>query len=223
MLVFGCLSPHPPIILPTVGSPSDWAKVKKTIVALEKLGKELAKVKPDCIVISSPHPDWGINVPLHFLLAQLDTEYKMETLHPTNELSIISYQQSTIYPTLTTLDSPKQHYEWGRRISHSLPRAKRGAWIASGDMSHRLKKDGPYGLHPSGPRFDQKFIDLLKKKDVQGILNMDRRLVEEAGECGLRSFCMLLGALESSKTKWEPKILSYESPFGVGYLVSRLL
>jgi aromatic ring-opening dioxygenase LigB subunit len=203
MLIFACISPHPPIILPNVGSAKDRAEVKKTIDALEKLGRELAEAKPDCIVISSPHPDWGFNVPLHFLAKNVhDIETKLY---------------------LTDLESPKIHFERGKKIIKRLARIKRLAWIASGDMSHRLKKDGPYGLHPSGPKFDKKFIELLKKKDIQGILNLNPKLVEEAGECGLRSFCMLLGALEASKIDWQPKVLSYEGPFGVGYLVTKLL
>lgn len=200
MLIFACLAPHPPIILPTVGSEPDRAQVKKTIEALEKLGQQLAKTKPDCILISSPHSDWGFNVPLHFLAKDVhDIEVKTH---------------------LTDLESPKVHFERGKKLIKNLKYIKRLAWIASGDMSHRLKESGPYGLHPSGPKFDQKFIELLKNKNVQGILNLDPRLVEEAGECGLRSFCMLLGALEQTRTKWGPKILSYEYPFGVGYLVA---
>ncbi|MCJ7829474.1 AmmeMemoRadiSam system protein A, partial [Patescibacteria group bacterium] len=100
---------------------------------------------------------------------------------------------------------------------------KRVAWIASGDMSHRLKENGPYGFDPAGPKFDQEFIRLLKAKNIQGILNLPERLIEEAGECGLRSFCLLLGALEASKTKWQSEILSYEGPFGVGYLVTQFI
>jgi len=202
MLVFACLSPHPPIILPTVGSESDRAKVKKTISSLEKLGKGLAKSKPDCIVITSPHPDWGFNVPLHFLA---------------KDISGIEVKTH-----LTDLSSPKVHFDRGRKLIKNLTYIKRLAWIASGDMSHVLAEEGPYGLHPSGPKFDKKFTDLLKKKDVSGILNMNPRLVEEAAECGLRSFCMLLGALEEEKADWQPETLSYEAPFGVGYLVANL-
>lgn len=203
MLVFACISPHPPIILPNVGSATDRAQVKKTIDSLEKLGKRLAKAKPDCILITSPHPDWGFNVPLHFLAKDVrGIEAKAH---------------------LTNLESPKVHFNRGRKLIKNLKYIKRLAWIASGDMSHRLKEDGPYGLHPSGSKFDKKFIELLKKKDIQGILNLEPRLVKEAGECGLRSFCMLLGALEGTKVNWQPKVLSYQAPFGVGYLVARLL
>ena len=66
-IIFAAISPHPPIILPTVGSPQDRAQVKNTILALEKLGKALSKKAPAKIIISAPHPDWGFNVPLFFL------------------------------------------------------------------------------------------------------------------------------------------------------------
>lgn len=223
MLVFACFSPHPPIILPHIGSPSDRKKVEKTISALESLAPKLAKANPDLIIISSPHPDWGIEVPWFFLGKNMNNlKFNISDLqspaHP-----IINHKSYFIHPILTTLDSPRQHYEWGLQIGKSLPSAKRVGWIASGDMSHRLKKDGPYGLHPSGSKFDQKFIELLKKKDIEGILDLDPTLVEEAGECGLRSFCMLLGALEGQKIPWQPEVLSYEDPFGVGYLVAELI
>lgn len=202
MLVFACISPHPPIILPDVGSPADRAQVKKTIQSLEKLGEQLAEAKPDAIIVSSPHPDWGFNVPLHFIAKDIHgIEVKGQ---------------------LTDFESPQVHFKRGKELIKNLNYIKRLAWIASGDMSHRLKEDGPYGLHPSGAKFDAEFIRLLKKKDVSGILNLDPKLVEEAGECGLRPFCMLLGALEEAKVDWQPEILSYEGPFGVGYLVANI-
>jgi aromatic ring-opening dioxygenase LigB subunit len=225
MLVFACISPHPPIILPNIGSPEDRERVKTTITALESLAARVTEAKPEIIIISSPHPDWGIEVPLYFLGARVqglgirgETSWKIENYQQA-DLFKLAASPYTLSPLLTTLDSPKQHFEWGKKIIRQLPEKRRVCWIASGDMSHRLKVDGPYGLHPSGPKFDKKFIELLKKKDIQGILNLDPQFVEEAGECGLRSFCVLLGALEEEKLKWKPEILSYEGPFGVGYLV----
>ena len=66
-IIFAAISPHPPIILPSVGSKEDREKVKKTIANLKGLSKKLKKINPDKIIISSPHPDWGFNVPLYFL------------------------------------------------------------------------------------------------------------------------------------------------------------
>lgn len=201
-ILFAAIAPHPPIILPDVGSPEDREKVKNTILALEKLGKKFREVKPDSIIISSPHPDWGFNVPLYFLAR--DFEGKIEQ-------------------HLFGLESPQFCFEEGRKFYQKIcggpTSAKKMAVIASGDLSHCLKADGPYGFHPDGPKFDKTLIESLKKKDIKTILKLDE-MFPEAGECGLRSFCFLLGILEATGLDWQPEILSYEGPFGVGYLVA---
>jgi len=199
MISFACFSPHPPILLPNVGSPEDRVRVKNTISSLEKLGEKLKKENPDLIIISSPHPDWGFNVPLYFLAKDFRGE---------------------IERYLMGVDEPEIYFEKGREIYNLKIRnlKQKIALIASGDMSHCLKEDGPYGFHPDGPKYDKEFIELLKKKDIKKILQLDN-LYPQAGECGLRSFCFLLGILEGSGINWQPEILSYEGPFGVGYLV----
>jgi len=201
-IVFACISPHPPIILPSVGSPEDRAQVKKTIKSLEDLGQKLKESNPDSIIISAPHPDWGFNVPLFFLAKDFKEEIK-------------TY--------LIGIESPKFYFEQGKKLYQKIGRgqtsAKKVALIASGDMSHCLKEDGPYGFQPDGPKFDKDLIEALKKKDIETILKLDE-IYPEAGECGLRSFCFLLGILETSGIDWQPEILSYEGPFGVGYLVA---
>jgi aromatic ring-opening dioxygenase LigB subunit len=197
-IVFACLSPHPPIILPDVGSKEDREKVNKTIESLEGLGKKLKETGPDKIIISSPHPDWGFNVPLFFLAKDFKGEIEQR---------------------LMGLESPQSYFEQGKKIFKELEKDKKYALIASGDMSHCLKQDGPYGFRPDGPKFDEALAESLKNKDIEKILKLDD-IYPEAGECGLRSFCFLLGILEESKIKWQPEILSYEGPFGVGYLVA---
>jgi len=224
-IVFAAISPHPPIILPSVGSPEDRAQVKKTIEALEKLGKKLKESKPDLIIISSPHPDWGIKVPLHFLNSKIKNQksklqFKIQNYQNPNNVIIDPLDDFMVYPILTTLDSPKQHYKWGKELYLKIKNLKlKIALIASGDLSHCLKADGPYGFHPDGPKFDKALIEFLKKKDVESILKLDE-MFPGAGECGLRSFCFLLGILKASGLDWQPEILSYEGPFGVGYLVA---
>jgi len=195
-IVFAAISPHPPIILPSVGSKEDREQVKKTISALEGLGEKLKKAKPEMIIISSPHPDWGFNVPLFFLAKDFKGEVK-------------TY--------LMGIENPDYYFEEGKRIYHKID--KKTALIASGDLSHCLKKEGPYGFQSDGPKFDKTLIESLKKKDIKTILKLDE-MYPEAGECGLRSFCFALGILEESKIKYQPEILSYEGPFGVGYLVA---
>ena len=198
MISFACFSPHPPIIFPNVGSKEDRLKVKKTIESLEFLGKKLKEKAPDSIIISSPHPDWGFNVPLFFLAKDFKGE---------------------VQTFLTGLESPQFYFEEGKRIYRELDKKRKYALIASGDLSHCLKEEGPYGFQSDGPKFDKALIEYLKKKDIKNFLKLDE-MFPEAGECGLRSFCFLLGILEASGINYQPEILSYEGPFGVGYLVA---
>ncbi len=201
MIKFACFSPHPPLLLPNVGSEEDKRKVKKTIESLEELGKSLNETSPDGIVISSPHPDWGFNVPLHFLAPDFKGEIKT---------------------FLTGIESPISHFEKGKEFYLKIKNLKsKIALVASGDLSHCLKEDGPYGFNPDGPKFDKALIEFLKKKDIENFFKLDE-MYPEAGECGLRSFSFLLGILESANINWQPEILSYEGPFGVGYLAANL-
>ncbi len=196
-VVFGVISPHPPIILPQVGSKEDHLKVKKTIESLYSLGEKLKKERPDSIIISSPHPDWGFNVPLFFLAPDFKGEIK-------------TY--------LMEMETPEFYFEEGKKTYQKLNKDKKYALIASGDLSHCLKKDGPYGFQPDGPKFDKELMESLKRKDVEAILKLDYKY-PEAGECGLRPICFILGILEATRKDWQAEILSYEGPFGIGYLV----
>jgi aromatic ring-opening dioxygenase LigB subunit len=196
MLSFVCISPHPPILLPSVGSKEDRAKVKKTIESLEFLGKNLKEINPDEIIISSPHSDWGFNVPLHFLAKNL---------------------KSKITPLLIGSEPPSFYFAEGKKFLKTAN--TKVAVIASGDLSHCLKEDGPYGFNLQGPKFDRDLIENLKEKNIEKILQLDD-IYPQAGECGLRSFSFLLGILQAFGKPWEAKVLSYEGPFGVGYLVA---
>ncbi|OGY21888.1 MAG: hypothetical protein A2126_00720 [Candidatus Woykebacteria bacterium GWB1_45_5] len=200
MLVFASICPHPPIILPEIGG-AELVKVQRTVEAMKKLAKIFEKANPEKVVIISPHPTpgHGAQVPLFYLLKNLPDL-------PMEELSI-------------TFDSYKDHYEWGKKEGRKYQaNPARIAFVASGDLSHRLKEEGPYGFHPAGPAFNQKLVKLIEDKDRKGVLNLDPDLIENAGECGLRSICFLFGVLDNQK--YQPEILSYEGPFGVGYLVA---
>lgn len=110
-------------------------------------------------------------------------------------------------------------FSFGKALSRAVEKlGRRTAVIASGDLSHRLTRDAPAGYHPRGKEFDEKLTEYVSEYQVEEILKMDEDLVASAGECGLRSIIVLLGSL--SDKGFKPEVLSYEGPFGVGYLVS---
>jgi hypothetical protein len=124
-----------------------------------------------------------------------------------------------VHITYTAL-SDVNLYKFGMCISNAVEQLKEKAiFIASGDLSHKLKKEGPYGLDPAGEKFDKEFLHHLKKGDVKGVFSIDKSIVHNAAECGRPSTVILLGALDGYKFKGE--LLSYEATFGVGYGVMK--
>ncbi len=111
----------------------------------------------------------------------------------------------------------KDHRAFGRCIARACG-SKRVVIIASGDLSHKLKADGPYGFAQEGPAFDERIRSLFSTGALDELFELDEALCENAAECGLRSFQIMAGALEGPS--WESELISYEGPFGVGYAVA---
>jgi AmmeMemoRadiSam system protein A len=108
------------------------------------------------------------------------------------------------------------HYRLGillRETAEALGR--RIAVIASGDLSHRLRKDGPYGLRPEGPEYDRRIMAAMGSADFGSLFSFSSGFCEAAGECGHRSFTIMAGCFDGLSV--QAQRLSYEGPFGVGY------
>lgn len=112
------------------------------------------------------------------------------------------------------------HYQLGQAIQKVAEESTKNlVFIASGDLSHTLKKEGPYGYTKEGPVFDRHIKNALTKGDFTAILDVDDRLAEQAKECGLRPLFIMAGVLDQLDISG--KLFSYEGPFGVGYAVAR--
>ena len=79
MLVFGVISPHPPLIIPEIGG-KDIERVKRTVSAMESAAERLSVAKPDRLLIISPHEGHGFEVPLHYLDRQLPPNLETEKI-----------------------------------------------------------------------------------------------------------------------------------------------
>lgn len=148
-----------------------------------------------------PELDHGVMAPLYYLREHL----------PQVQIVALTY----------TLIPMENLYTFGALLARVISASgKRVALVASGDMSHRLKPEAPAGYDPMGPVFDRRLVDLLARMEVEGIMELPEEMVEGAGQCGLPSLVVALGALDGRAVK--PEVLSYEGPFGVGYLVASL-
>lgn len=162
-----------------------------------------------------PALDWGVLVPLHFVQAA------WEKAHPDAVARVHGLLQLPCQVVRVGLSglSPCDHYRLGILIQQTAASlGRRVVFIASGDLSHKLAKDGPYGYVPEGPVFDELVCDAFRTGNFLKLLTADPSLCERAEECGLRSFQIMAGALD--RTPVASELLSHEGPFGVGYGVA---
>ena len=252
---------HPPILLPEVGK-GEEKKIEKTKKGFQKVAKDIARIKPDTIVLVSPHArsyydyieisagksatgsmsmfdakevvfqeiydqdfvnecckqfkeqqlpagcirnkesdlDHGTMVPLYFI----EKEYKDFKLV---RLSVSGLDQQT-------------HKMIGKVINQVANECgKDVVFVASGDLSHKLKKDGPYGYCHEGEQFDDAVVNCLKTNRFQDIGLIPKNLCEKSAQCGLPSLWMMLGVLQNEH--YTCHFYSYEKVFGVGYVTAR--
>ena len=176
-------------------------KINYDVEFVERLGKLAAEenIPAGTLGERSPKLDHGTMIPVRFLeQAGLDLD-KVKFLR----IGLSGLNAAT-------------HYKFGQEISQVADElGRRVVFVASGDLSHKLKEDGPYGFIEEGPKFDNQVMKILGDGKFLQLLTMDNTLCKRASECGLRSFWIMAGALDRKAVK--PEFLSYEGTFGVGY------
>lgn len=145
--------------------------------------------------------DHGALVPLYFIKKKLSS---FNLVH----LSVADFSNIELYT-------------FGIAIQEAIKNTEGTfVFIASGDLSHKFSHESPYGFSQKGPEFDHQLMNCFEKDDVLGILNMEDSLCQEAAECGMKSFIIMLGA--NNEMDLSMKVLSHEGPFGIGYGVVSL-
>lgn len=152
--------------------------------------------------------DHATFIPLYFI----EQAYKEAGISP--EYKVVRVGLSAL--------SSEVHRQFGHAIARAIDRTQRRCvWVASGDLSHKLKTDGPYGYVPEGPELDRQLCDLFRSGALEKLFELDEYFCECAAECGVRSFQIMAAALEMMYPQGvSSELLSYEGPFGVGYAVA---
>lgn len=163
--------------------------------------KELLEATHPISLQTAPELDHGCGVPLYYL---------RQALGKKTMLPIVP-----VYPA-ARLDAHK-HFLLGKSLQDDIINdTKRIAIIASGDLSHRLSEDAPAGYSHWATKFDETVKGHLLSGNAKGLYELDQDFIDEAGECGLKPMLMLLGIIDNLSAP--PQFISYEAPFGVGYL-----
>lgn len=110
----------------------------------------------------------------------------------------------------------EDHYRLGQIIQEAVEQTgRRAVFVASGDLSHKLRAEGPYGFAPEGPEYDGRIMDVCSRGAFGELFDFTEAFCDRAAECGHRSFVIMAGALDGMAV--EPRQLSHEDVTGVGY------
>ncbi len=256
-IVAAFMVPHPPLIVPNVGKGGE-AEIEETTRSYDEVGRQIAKLKPDTIVISSPHSvmyaDYfhispgrhasgsfsRFNAPeVKFdedyddvlvkkiekiceekdfpagTLGERDKELDHGTMVPLYFIRKYLNDFKLVRLGLSGLDLTR-HYELGQIINEAVEELKRRVvYVASGDLSHKLKDYGPYGFAKEGPVYDERIMDVCSRGAFLELFDFDENFCEKAAECGHRSFVIMAGALDGKALSINK--LSHQDVTGVGY------
>ncbi len=261
-IVYACIAPHPPVIVPEVGRGRE-ADTSHTVEALRQAAGAMGQQQPETVLLISPHgpiqPDamgistapqaigsfvqWG--APTVSFVFDSDPEavalLQEEALAEGMPLAALrdwglnldwgctvplyylrSGMRGTRLVTMTiSFLSPQAHYALGKAVGRALTRLGRPtAIICSADLSHALIPGAPSGYDPAGPQFDERYRLAIEEWDVDWMVRVDTGFRHKAAEDAVPQTSLLMGAL--SHLQVQPRVLSYEGPFGVGYLVAAI-
>jgi MEMO1 family protein len=268
-ILFGCVVPHPPVLLPEVGH--DMAReVEPTVEALRELGRGIAGYEPETLVLVSPHgpilrdsmaiglapqaagdfsafeaPDVKLNIRCDVELANAIQTVCSRVAIPVTAVDRLTRPDSDdgaywldhgaavplhfLLPLVGDVSVVVLGYSWLPRATHKAfgerirevcrDSGRRVVFVASGDLSHRLTRTAPAGYDPQGQVFDEEVVAGLAAGDWERIRSLPAQLVERAGVCGYNSILTLAGAMGQDV---QSRVLSYQGPFGVGYVVAEV-
>ncbi|SFQ51278.1 AmmeMemoRadiSam system protein B [Lachnospiraceae bacterium XBB1006] len=254
--------PHPPLAVAEVGQ-GEEKKIQATLEAYDAVAKRIAEIKPETILIASPHSVMyrnyfhispgekakGSLAQFRAPQVQFFEEYDAELSGRLNRIceeadfpaGFEGEREAALdHGTMVPLYFIRKRYNEGKIVRMGLAGLpllthkqfgnyirqaveeldRRAVFVASGDLSHCQKKDGPYGYAPAGPEYDARLMETLKKGKLSELFRYPEDLLEASMECGHRAFCMMAGALEG--TEYTTQVLSHEATFGVGYGVAEI-
>lgn len=145
--------------------------------------------------------DWGTLIPLWFFATPKKGEKKPKIIivTPSREIPM------------------SQLVDFGRILAKTAESSgKRVAFVASADQGHAHRENGPYGFHPASAKFDEMVIQAIKTNDLESLLGLDEKFVEDAKPDSIWQIAILVGVLK--EIRMEGRFVSYEASTYYGML-----
>lgn len=142
--------------------------------------------------------DWGTLIPLWFFGAQAKKP-RVIIITPSREIPM------------------ENLVKFGRLVAQAAEKSnEKVAFVASADQAHTHDKEGPYGFHVAAEKFDKLVKEAVEENNLKTLLNVEKKLIENAKPDSLWQIAILIGVLEQVPMKG--KLISYQAPTYFGML-----
>jgi aromatic ring-opening dioxygenase LigB subunit len=145
--------------------------------------------------------DWGTLIPLWFLGTSQKRKEKRRIVivTPSREIPLA------------------QLVGFGKAVAEAAKAASTNVtFVASADQGHAHDKKGPYGFSPSSAKYDKLVIQAIKQNNLQRLLELNPKFVEDAKPDSLWQIAILIGILDH--VPMQARFVSYQAPTYYGML-----
>lgn len=154
-------------------------------------------------------------------IGRLNKDWELDRGVTVPALFLIRADETLVCPVSISMLGWDEHWLFGTAIANAAQQIGEDVVIvASSNLSHRITPDAPHGYSATGGEFDGLVRDAFDSGQLRRLLDIPQDLCREASECGFAPLLVLGGAFDGQSTKG--RVLSYEAPFGIGYLVAEI-
>jgi hypothetical protein len=228
VLVAAAVCPHPPLLVPGVGSGAS-AELDGLRTACDAALAALLQVQPDAIVAVGAAPQVGaFPADARAALAGYGLDITVGPgLGPPDlplPLTLARWllERAGPLPPYTLFGIPADAApQRCRDLGAALVERSRVALLVMGDASARRSLKGPGYLDPRAEGFDAGVESALAEGDVAALLALDVGLADDLLVAGRAAWQVLAGA--AGEAQWAGDVLFSSAPYGVAYLVATWL
>jgi MEMO1 family protein len=152
-------------------------------------------------------------------MGMLNKEWELDRGVTVPAIFLLRADETKVVPVAISMLGWDEHWLFGTAIAKAAEMTGEDVVIiASSNLSHRITPDAPHGYSSSGAEFDGLVRGAFENGQLRELLDIPHDLCREASECGFAPLLVLGGAFDGKNVKG--RVLSYEAPFGIGYLVA---
>lgn len=154
-------------------------------------------------------------------MGRLNKDWELDRGVTVPAIFLVREGETNVVPVAISMLGWDEHWLFGTAIAKAAQHLGEDVVIiASSNLSHRITPDAPHGYSGRGAEFDGMVRAAFEQGRLRDLLDIPQELCREASECGFAPLLVLGGAFDGRNVKG--RVLSYEAPFGIGYLVAEV-